>query len=85
MIPGHGTVFISDNSPAAKEEGRHFNTISPIEREVIQTAIESRGFDIQRLQQTYLARWTFNMLTYGELTNPDAIPKPFKIKQKTFF
>ena len=85
MIPEYGTVFISDNSPAAKEEGRHFNTFSPIEREAIQRAIEARNFDVQRLKQTYLARWTFNMLTYGELTNPDALPKPFKIKQETFF
>lgn len=85
MIPGYGTVFISDNSPSAKEEGRHFNTFSPIERKAIQEAIESRHFDVQRLKQTYLARWTFNMLTYGELTDPDAKPKPFQIKQKTFF
>ena len=85
MVPGFGNIFISNDSPAAKEEGRHFNNIAPIEREVIRREVEARGFSVERMQQTYLARWTFNMLTYSELTDPNAIPKPFKIKQKTFF
>jgi hypothetical protein len=85
MIPELGVVFISNNSPSAKEEGRHFNTVSRLERNKIQECIERRGFSIERLQQTYLARWTFNMLTFTELTNPNATPKPFINKQEVLF
>lgn len=85
MLPDHGVIFVSHDSPSRKEEGRHYNTIAPIEQEVIRREVEKRGFDFQRCQETYLARWTFNMQTYGELTDPNAAPKPFKLAQKTFF
>jgi hypothetical protein len=85
MVPGFGTVPISSQSPAAKEQGRHFLTYSPIEQERILVEINNRGFDLDRLKAQYDSRYTFNMLTYSELTDPNAIPKPFKIKQETFF
>lgn len=85
MIPELGTVFISNDSPQAKDEGRHFNTYPKLEQDQIRYAIERRGFDVERCKNTYLARWTFNMLTYTELTNPNAAPKPFKLAQRGFF
>lgn len=84
-IPDHGTIFISDDSPQAKDEGRHFNTISPMERQVLLQEIERRGFDPERLRKTYLARWTFNMVTFNEITDPNAPPKPFKLAQELLF
>jgi len=85
MIPGLGAVFISNDSPARHEEGRHYNNFSPYDQQRIRHEVESRGFDIKRCQETYLARWCFNMQTYGELTDPNAPPKPFKLEQQTFF
>jgi hypothetical protein len=85
MIPGIGNIFISSDSPSRKEEGRHFRTLAPCYQDLIRYEVEKRNFSLQRLQETYLARWTFNMLTYCELSNPDAPPKPFKLAQQGFF
>lgn len=85
MIPEHGVVMVSNDSPSRKEQGRHINTIPKMEREVIIRAIEKRGYELQRLQETYLARWTFNMRTYIELTDPLAFSKPFILQQPTIF
>jgi len=85
MIPGLGNIFVSNDSPAAKDLGRHFKTMNPHEQQLIRWEVERRQFSLERMQQTYLARWTFNMLTYSELTNPNATPKPFHTGQKVFF
>lgn len=85
LIPGIGTVFVSNQSPQAKEEGRHFNTYVKPEQDRIRWEIERRGFDVERLQTTYFARWTFNMKTFCELTDPYAPPKPFIQAQPGFF
>lgn len=84
-IPNMGTMFISYDSPSAKDMGRHYDTISPIERDRLHHEIVKRGFDPERLRQTYLARWTFNMVTFNEISDPNAPPKPFKLEQDTFF
>lgn len=84
-IPSIGTIFISKDSPQAKDMGRHFNTLSAMERDVLQAEIDKRGFDSERLRQTYLARWCFNMVTFNEIADPNAPPKPFKLEQEGFF
>jgi hypothetical protein len=85
MIPELGTFFVSHDSPARKEEGRHWNTISKREQEVVRHAVERRNFDFDRMQKTYLARWTFNMLTYDEMSDPNKPPKPFVRECAGFF
>lgn len=85
MIPGLGTVFVSNDSPQRKEWGRHLDTLPPVQRAVFEAEIARRGFDLTRLQTTYLARWSFNMLTFNELDASDAPPTPFTLKQPTFF
>lgn len=84
-IPGIGDVSISQEAPQAREAMRHFDTCAPVVQDTIRFEIERRGFDVQRLRTTYLARWAFNMVTYPELSNPDAPPKPFKTGIQTFF
>ena len=85
MIPELGTFFVSRESPQRKEEGRHLDTLPMLHQRAIHEAVERRGFNLQRLQGTHLARWTFNMRTYGELSDPLAPPKPFRISQQTLF
>lgn len=85
MIPGMGNIFVSNDSPARKEEGRHYFNMTSLEKAVIEKEVARRDYDIDRLQNTYLARWTFNMKTYGELSDPNQAPKPFLLKQDTFF
>jgi hypothetical protein len=85
MIPGYGNIYISEHSPARKEDGRHFYTYTPEEQEVLVFEMVKRGFDPKRLQVEYISRWAFNMLTYTELANENAPPKPFIIQQDTLF
>jgi hypothetical protein len=85
MIPGLGNMFVSHDSPQRKEAGRHLDTLPPLQRQVFLNAIAARGFDLTRLQTTYLARWSFNMLTFNELDNTDKPPQPFRLNQPTFF
>lgn len=84
-IPGVGDVTISHEAPQAREKMQHFNTFSPPMQDRLRWEIERRGFDVHRLQTTYLARWAFNMVSYTELTDPLAPPKPFKTGIQTFF
>lgn len=86
MIPGIGTIYMSKDSPSRKEEGsKHITTLLPQEARVILNEIERRGFDQQRLQDRYEARWAFNMLTYTELNRPDKAPSPLNLRQPTLF
>lgn len=85
MIPELGTVFVSSASPARKEEGRHFSTMTPMEQRVVRAAVERRGFDLDRMMDIHIGRWNFNMLTFGELSDPNAIPKPFIPDNEGFF
>jgi hypothetical protein len=85
MIPELGVVFVSLDSPQRKEAGRHFETLTPLEKQVFREAIQRRGFDLERLKTTYLARWAFNLGTYQELSKPDEPPKPFKLAMRGFF
>lgn len=85
LIPEFGVIFVSSSSPTRKEEGRHFTTMPPPEQQVIRAAVEGRGFDLDRMMHERIGRWNFNMLTFGELSNPDQTPKPFIPDNKGFF
>lgn len=84
-VPGKGTIFISNDSPQARDMGRHYNTMNAMEQNVLTQEILKRGFDPERLRQTYLARWCFNMVTFNEIADPNAPPKPFILEQETLW
>lgn len=67
LIPGLGTISVSDNSPALKEEGRHAENLTPLQRAGLVQQIERRGFEYKRIQEEYVSRWVFNMSTFREM------------------
>lgn len=67
LIPGLGTISISDTSPAIKEEGRHAETLTPLQRSGLVHQIAKRGFEYERLMTEYVSRWAFNMATFREM------------------
>lgn len=68
ILPPYGkTLAISNDSPSRKDAGQHFNTISDTEKMVMWELITSRGFDFHRTQETYLARWCFNLNAMEEI------------------
>ena len=59
-------VNISEFSSSIKTEGRHFNTLAPIETQTIAQVIERRGFEVERLRTEYSSRWAWNALAFQE-------------------
>lgn len=64
MVPKFGNVFISQNSPSAKYAGRHIDTIPEFQKQALIKEIEKGGFTYDRLRDSYLARWTYNLWAY---------------------
>lgn len=60
IIPNHGTLAVSKQSPDAKKYLRHVDTLPPIQRQAIEETLSSQGFDLERLQNEYSARWAYN-------------------------
>src|SRR5690606_20433850 len=60
LVPGLGTISVSQNSPSAKQYNRHLNTNPDLQREGLVKRITEQGFDIERLQTEYVSRWAYN-------------------------
>lgn len=65
-----GTLAISKNSAEVKKHDQHYDTMSPVQREALRQYIEDKnGFSVERLRDTYLARWAFNCWSFGQVQN----------------
>jgi hypothetical protein len=68
-IPDWGTISVSKNSPTAKEQWRHLDTLPTPQHEAVKKLILDKGFDLERIQNDYSARWSFNCWSFTELNN----------------
>jgi hypothetical protein len=60
-------VSVSNVSPNRKIEWRHIDTLPPIQREAIEKRLTECGVDLQRMRETYLSRWAYNIWAYDQL------------------
>ena len=60
-----GVLPISDENPSRKDLGKHFNTLTPLQRDGVIERIERRGFDYQKLKFDTYSRRAFNIQTFG--------------------
>lgn len=60
-------LSISNNSPSRKVHNQHFNTISPIQQQAILEHFDKSGYNLERLQDEYLARWAYNCGAFTRL------------------
>ena len=67
MIPEFGPVSVSSGSPSRHQEGRHFTTLMPVEREVLQKELDKVGFNYERVSTVYESRAAFNLYCYNEM------------------
>lgn len=67
LHPDHGYIYISSTSPSRKEEGRHFDTYSEVEKSILARDFQAIGYSIDELRDSYFARRTFCMWAFGEL------------------
>jgi len=77
-------VSISSEASAIHDIDRHYNTLPPAERRVIQARIEELGFDAKDLAGHYSWRYLFNIEYYRRyLTRPHA--ETFKRRERGLF
>jgi hypothetical protein len=76
LIPDKGIIAVSNKSPAMKQAGRHVDNIPELQRNGCYEEITKRGFEVPRVQQEYITRWTFNCATFKEI-NLELEKKPY--------
>lgn len=65
LLPDSGrSIAISENSPARKQAGKHFDNLPEPEQAVLREKIEALGFTIDDLHKKYESRWLFNIAAY---------------------
>lgn len=67
FMPEFGTLAFSTQSPNAKVENQHIDTLPPIMREAVERRLIEQGYDPQRLKEVTYARWAYNAWAYAEL------------------
>lgn len=84
--PDHGYIYISSTSPSRKEEGRHFDTYSDLERAQLAADFAKVGYTVAELRDSYQARRTFCMWAFGELNRRwDSTGQTFQAQQQGLF
>ena len=68
IMPQDARKFpVSVDSPSRRNRGQHFDTITEPEQWIVYNTVTDRGFDFTRVQNTYLARWMFNLCALDEI------------------
>lgn len=67
LLPEAKVISVSNQSPQRKVEGQHIDSIPPLQRLAIEDRLKNCGVDIERMRETYLSRWTYNIYIYDQL------------------
>lgn len=67
LLPEAKGVDVSNQSPRRKIAGQHYLTFPESQKTSISRKLTDEGVDLERMQDTYLARWTYNMYAYTKL------------------
>lgn len=67
LLPEARVINVSDQSPNRRTEGQHLINIPEVMREEVIRRLEAENVDVARAQQTYLARWCYNIYAYTKL------------------
>lgn len=67
LLPEAKGMDVSDRSPRRKIAGQHYMNLPEVHRQAIAAKLLAEGVDLERMQSTYLSRWTYNMYAYAKL------------------
>lgn len=67
ILPEAKVINVSNQSPNRRVEGQHIDTLPQIQREAIEAKFQQHGVDIERMRETYLSRWCYNMYAFDQL------------------
>ena len=80
------SLMISSRKGSVKQEGDHFDNITPAQREYVRKLIEDDGFSADRMREEHYARGAYNMWAYTVLNDRiNASLKPFHLPQMGLF
>lgn len=85
LIPEFGIVCFSESSPQRKNQDRHFDNLAPIQQEGVRRAVESRGYEVERLRKLYHSRRVFNITAFLETVQDKHVDPTFKQEQILLF
>lgn len=68
--PVHGDIYLSSNHPLRKKEGFHLSNMPQPQQDFLYDLLETQlGYEVDRLQNNYIARWAFNCWSFTEINN----------------
>jgi hypothetical protein len=82
MYPEARVLSVSDQSPSRRVEGQHIDTLPEIQRIEIERRLTAMGVDVKRMRETYLSRWSYNILAFSMLGDLYDTPDPKFIPEK---
>lgn len=69
LLPEARVLNVSNQSPQRRVEGQHLTTIPAPQRAAVEAKLIAEGVDMDRVQELYLGRWTYNMYAFNKLGN----------------
>ena len=67
LLPEARVINVSNQSPSRRVESQHINTLPPIQKQAVEEKLRSCGVDTDRMKETYLSRWTYNIWAFDQL------------------
>ena len=67
LIPEARVIDVSNQSPQRRVEGQHIDTLTPLQRQAVEQKLAACGVDTERMRETYLSRWCYNIWAFDQL------------------
>lgn len=67
LMPEARVINVSNQSPQRRVEGQHIDTLTPPLRQAVEEKLRSCGVDTERMRETYLSRWCYNIWAFDQL------------------
>lgn len=86
LLPEAKVLNVSSQSPNRKVEGQHIDTLTQPQREAVEYRLRGCGVDTDRMRETYLSRWCYNIWAYDQLGKIHFRDDPkFQLQQTELF
>lgn len=67
LMPEARVINVSNQSQQRRVEGQHIDTLTPPLRQAVEEKLRSCGVDTERMRETYLSRWCYNIWAFDQL------------------
>lgn len=67
LMPEARLISVSNRSPQRRVEGQHIDTLTPLQRQAVEQKLAACGVDTERMRETHLPRWCYNIWAYNQL------------------